>query len=172
MGFVEDLVDSILGTDSKEGSQEAASQMSGIANALWGQTDPMRRGMISNWENMFSGDGVDVSQSPMFGAGKHNISSQYNIARDNIKESMPAGGSLLDAIGKSYTSEAGDMAGMMGSIGQDEYNKAYGMATGAPQQAMAGLGAAGGLNAQNYSSKLGKTGDLGMGAGYYMGGKD
>ena len=38
MGFVEDLGDAILGTDSKEGAQQAANQMSGIANKIWAQT--------------------------------------------------------------------------------------------------------------------------------------
>ena len=178
MGFVEDLGDAILKTDERQATSGAANAMSNIALGLAQQTDPLRKGMISNWENMLSGD-YDVTQSPMYGpvmdATKYNLGTQFNRARDNIMGSLPKGGGLQKAIADSYLQEAGQMtnltADLTKNIWQDEYSKAYGMASGAPQQAISGLGGSGALSSQIYGSKLGKGGDLGAGAGYYLGSK-
>ena len=170
MGFIEDLGDSILKTDEREATSNAANAMSGIAAGLFNQTNPLRKGMISNWEDMLSGD-YDMSQSPLYGAGKYNLGTQFNTARDNIMGALPAGGGLQKAIADTYTQEAGGLANIAGNSFQNEYDKAYGLAAGAPQTAISGLGGSGALSAQNYGSKLGKTGDLGQGLGYYLGGK-
>ena len=94
--------------------------------------------MIEQFGDFMEGD-FDPSSTPMYGAGKYALESQYGVAKENIMENLPQGGVLLDALANAEISKAGDMATMMGGISQDVYNKAYGMATGAPQTAVAGL---------------------------------
>ena len=122
---------------------------------------------------VYTGNPYDVSQNPMFAAGKKSASDAYQSAKDSILASLPAGGSLLDALSQARIGEANTMTGLASNLAQDIYNKAYGLATGVPQQSMAGLG-----NAANaYSNAIGPgvtqqannnnlLGSLGQGIGW------
>jgi len=156
-----------FGSKTENPSGDAAA---GIANQLMSETSPLRQNMISNWSDMLGGN-YDMSQSPLYGQAKYNIGSQFDTARNNIMSALPSGGGLQKAIADTYTQEAGSMANAMGNAWQDEYNKAYGMASGAPQMAISGLGIGAGATAAQNSAKMGKTGDVGQGLGYFLGGK-
>ena len=156
--------------DEPQSSEEAAK----IAKKMFRQTNPLRKDMIGNFEN-FLGGGYDVSQNPVWGAGRDVIENQYDVARENAIGNIPAGGALTDQLSNLDSDRASAMGQLGGNVAQDEYNKAYGMASGAPGQAMGTLSQIGGqqamANAQQTSGKYGALGDLGMGAGMYLGSK-
>jgi len=77
---------------------------------------------------------------------KDGIESQYGQAKENIISNLPEGGSMADALTKvemGRAEQAGQLPAMISkSILDDMFQKAYGTATIAPQQSMAGLGSA------------------------------
>ena len=113
--------------------------------------------------------GFDPTGTPMYGAGKQALETQYGTAKENIMSNLPKGGALLSSLAGADISKAGDLATMTGGISQDVYNKAYGMATGAPGQAMQGLGGAAsamsGLAGIEQDGKRGAMGEVGVGLG-------
>jgi hypothetical protein len=88
---------------------------------------------------------------------------------------IPKGGQLTDQMSNVETARAGSLGQLGSGVAQDEYNKLYGMATGASGQAMGTLANIGGqqamANAQQTAGKYGALGDLGMGAGMFLGSK-
>ena len=154
--------------DEPKSSKEAAK----IAKKLYQQTNPLRNTMIGNYENFVDG-GYDVSQNPVWGAGRNVVEDQYNVARENVIGNVPAGGALTDQLAGVEEARAASLGQLGANVSQDEYNKAYGMATGAPAQAMGTLANVGGqqamANAQQTAGKYGALGDLGQGAGMYLG---
>jgi hypothetical protein len=164
-----------MGDGGKEADTPKASKTaSKIAKAYYKDTDPMRQTMIGNFENFLDG-GYDVAQNPVWGAGRGVIEDQYDVARENVIGNMPKGGALTDQLAGVEESRASALGQLGGNVAQDEYNKLYGMSTGAPGQAMGPLAQVGGqqamANAQQQSGKFGALGDMGMGAGYVLGSK-
>ena len=117
----------------------------------------------------------DVTRNPVWGAGRNVIENQYDVARQNTLSNMPKGGALVDTMSDVDQGRAQALGGLASQVSQDEYNKAYGMATGAPGQAMSTMSSLAGseamANAQQSAGKMGALGDLGLGAGTYFGSK-
>jgi len=162
------------GGGSADQTSAASNAMAQIAGDLYKTTDPLRKNMVGGFEDFMEG-GFDPTGTPMYGAGKQALETQYGTAKESIMSNLPKGGALLNALAGADISKAGDMATMSGNISQDVYNKAYGMATGAPQTAISGYGGAAnamsGLAGQESAGKMGALGDIGLGGGMLLAGK-
>lgn len=111
----------------------------------------------------------DVTRNPVWRAGRNTIEDQYGVARENVLANIPKGGALTDALTNTEIGRADMLTNLTGNVSQDEYNKLYGMATGAPQTSIGGLSSLAGsqamANAQTQAGKYGATGDFGQGLG-------
>jgi hypothetical protein len=158
------------GGDNKKWDKAAAN----IAQDIYAGTSPNRKRLLSNQENFLEGD-YDISQNPVWGAGRGVIEDQYSVAEENVIGATPRGGALTDQITNLESNRADALGGLAAQVSQDEYNKTYGAAFGAPQQSMSTLTALSGqnamANAQESAGKMGAMGDLGLGAGMYFGNK-
>lgn len=114
----------------------------------------------------------DVTRNPVWGAGRNVIENQYDVAKQNTLSNIPRGGALVDTLADVDKGRAQALGGLAGQISQDEYNKVYGMATGAPGQAMNTMSNLAGQQAmaasQEQAGKAGAFGDLGLGAGMVL----
>ena len=130
-----------------------------------GLPDPDAEGTGSADQGM----AYDVTRNPVWGASRGILEDQYDIARQNTIGGMPAGGQMHDTLADIEGGRAQSLGNMAASISQDEYNKLFGMATGAPAQAMSTMSSLAGqqamLNAQNQAAKYGGMGDLAQAAG-------
>ena len=164
-----------MGDGGKEADTPKQSKVAAkIAKDYYQSTDPLRESLLGNYQN-FLGGGYDVAQNPVWGAGRNVIENQYDVARENVLSNIPKGGQLTDQLAGVEEARAGSLGNLGGAVAQDEDNKLYGMATGAPGQAMGTLANIGGqqamANAQQTAGKYGALGDLGMGGGYILGSK-
>jgi len=129
--------------------------------------------MIDRSQSFLSG-GLDVTQSPMYGALKSGIEGQFGTARNNILSSLPQGGALLEALAGLEGQKAGAMATGIGGLASDELNRAYGLGTGGAQAGLTGLGGAASLQQQMLLGQLqqrsGLMSGLGAGIGGLLGG--
>lgn len=184
------------------GASPYESMLAQIAQDTYSQTDPLRQGFLQQMSSLLSG-GFDPQKTamyqPMYNAARSGPEAQYNVARENVLAGTPRGGGQIQGLANvesARASEVGSIPGMLSNqIFEDMMQKAYGTAFGAPQQSMAGLGAAAGTfgnrmsmaqqaaSAQNSAlfSGLGTMGGLalggpggalaGKGAGKSLGGK-
>lgn len=147
----------------------SANDLSGMAKALFAETDPLRRGLIGRSEQ-FLGGGLDVTQSPMYGALKQGAEDQYARARRNILAATPGGGALTSALTDLEKAKAGTMTAGTGELANQELARAMSLATGAPLTAsFGGLGTAGSIQAQAAQAEAAQNaaakGAMGQGAG-------
>ena len=114
----------------------------------------------------------DVTRNPVYRAGRQTLEDQYDVGRQNILAQTPAGGALIDSLAQMEQGRSQSLGGLSAQVAQDEYNKLYGMATGAPGQAMSTMSNLAGqqamANAQEQAGKAGAMGDLGLGAGMLL----
>src|SRR3990167_7833828 len=75
----------------------SADLLARLSQDYYNQTQPLRTSMIDRSQSFLSG-GLDVTQSPMYGALKSGIEGQFGTARNNILSSLPQGGALLEAL--------------------------------------------------------------------------
>lgn len=157
------------------------SSLTEIALDLYRKTDPARAAIIQRGMNFLEG-GLDVTQSPLWGSGKNAAEVQYKLARDQILQNTPGGGRLLDTLSDTDTAKARTLTDLASTVGMDEYNKIYGLASGTPQQTISGLSSALGsstalqsaqmqANAVEDASKNQLYGGLGEGIGEAWGDK-
>lgn len=116
-----------------------------------------------------------VEASPLFAALKQTTEDQYSRARDNILGSVPQGGALTDSLVNLETSRARDMTANIGSLYQQELDRAMSFALGTPIQSMQGLGQAANVQSNmalaNAQQNAATKSALGAGAGAYFGAK-
>lgn len=165
-----------IGKGGVNTSNAGADALSQIAGSLYSQTDPNRR-LILDRQNQFLRGNLDVANTPMFGALKNATDQQFGRAQENILASTAGGGALTSALAGNEIAKANTLTQGIGNIAQDEYNKAFGFATGAPQQAMQGFGSAASAQAsqayaqgQDNAARMKKFGEAKQGAGRAMGG--
>ena len=126
----------------------AGNELAGVARQLFAETDPLRKGLISQSEDFLKGN-RDVYGTPAYGALKQGAESQYGRARQNILQNTPGGGALTSALAGNEYAKAGTLTQGAGALYGDELNRATSLATGAPLTgALGGLGTAGSIQAQ------------------------
>lgn len=78
--------------------------------------------------------------------GRRGLEAQYNTAMQQALGNTPRGGAMSDALNKLNLARAESVGGLPSQVAAplitDMLNKSYGAAFNAPQQAIAGLGAA------------------------------
>lgn len=121
---------------------EAGDVLSNLAVDLIRQTEPLRDSLIDRSQDFLSG-GFDPTKTPAFGARKLAAETQGQNARDAILANLPAGGALMDKLADVEIAKAGSLTGAASDIFDNEMNRAFSLATGAPLQT--GLGT---LNSQ------------------------
>ena len=111
----------------------------------------------------------DPTASPLWAPGKLAAEQAYGTARENILSSMPAGGGMTAAFGDLEKGRANQLTNLTGQIGADMWDKVFSFGTGQPQSALTGATNLAGIQAQQQTAenaaKMGKMGDIGMGAG-------
>ena len=161
-----------MGGGGENLSSPSSDLLAQISGDYYKQTQPLRTSLINRSQSFLSG-GLDVTQSPMYGALKSGIEGQYGIAKNNILSSLPQGGALIEALVNLEGQKAGSLAQGIGGLAGDELSRAYSMGTGAAGQAMQGLGGAGNIQAQLAMAKAqqqaGAMQGLGMGLGSILG---
>ena len=162
---------------STQSSNPAADALIQMSQEIYGQTAPLRAGIIDRGNAFLQGN-LDVTGTPMFQALRSGADQQYSRARENILANTPTGGALSDALAQNELAKARTLTQGAGGIAQDEYNKVYGLATGAPGAALSGLGSAGqaqaqqaAARAQERSAVINSKGQAWGGAGNAMGSK-
>ena len=170
------------GTGGNMATTGGPTSLAEMALDLYNKTGPARQSIIDRGTNFLEG-GLDVTQSPLWGSGKNAAETQYQNARDAMMANLPGGGALQSSLATGETDKARTLTDLASRIGMDEYSKIYGLASGAPQQSMAGMGVAGQTNAtlagqemyQNIQEDAQKNqlyGDLGAGIGEGWGDKE
>lgn len=119
----------------------------------------------------------DYTKSPAWAPGKMSSEIAYRQAQQNALANLPAGGVLDEAMMRTELDRARNLTNLGGQIGQDMWNKAFGVATQSPGQTMQGLGGAASAQAaanqaaaSEKGAKSGALGSLGTGVGYMLGG--
>jgi hypothetical protein len=118
-------------------TQKALVDALGMSTKLWKHTEGMR-GNISQQLTDFTAGDYDVTSNPMFAPGKAATEDIYARSRENIMETMPAGGTMETQLSGLEHARARGLTDTISGIQQDMYNKAYGAGYGTPQTSIAG----------------------------------
>ena len=159
-----------IGGGGGKGPEEPRSsrELAAIASQLFGETAPLRGELIGQSE-AFLGGGLDVTQTPQFGALKQATEQLFDVARQRALGGVAEGGALTQALTDIEAARAGALTGGIGELAQQQQAQALGLATGTTGQALAGLGQAGGIQAQiaqaQAAQQAGMKGGLGQLAG-------
>jgi hypothetical protein len=151
-------------SDAEDQAADTAAAAQEMAEQYWDATAGIRDPLIDRLAAFMDGN-LDVSQSPLYDASKAAMENQYKVAQENLLANLPGGGGLSDAMVGLEASRAMGLTDLIGRLMQDEYNKAYGLASGSPQQTFQGLQTAGqnlapviGSQAQTQSAQWGALG--------------
>lgn len=179
----------------KGGGSSTADYMAHLANYYHTQTAPVTNQLIGRAGDILGGRGRQkefadkyIYGSPIYRQAERQsmepvrttIEDQFGRAQENLIANMPSGGTLGGAL-SGMEMERGQVMGNMEAQNQarlnqlaqsmwsDEMQRAYGLGTMSPNQAMSGLGTAAAAqasaNAQQQGMKYGALGDVGQGAG-------
>jgi len=154
-----------------------------MSQQYFDETAPARTELIGRGTRFSKGD-LDYTQSPMYGPGKGAIEDQYEVARQNIIAETPSGGAMSSNMANLEQQRARGMSDLASRISQDDYNKIYGAAFGAPQTSIggtsgvssSGVGGAANIASADLAAQAGQSagksnmfGQFGQGAGTYFG---
>lgn len=149
-------------------SNSATRTQARLASQLVSESAPLRQALMRNYGNQFSGDSVDLSQSPVFSAGRDVLNQQFQNAEQNIIANTAEGGALLDRLSDNETQRAIAIGNLAAGVTETDLNRAIQLATGATSSAQSGFGSAAAAQAAqaqaNASEKAG-TGQA-IGAAY------
>lgn len=154
------------------GGGNAGDIQAQIAQQMFAQTDPLRRGLLAR-SGQFLNGGID--SSAQFGAFKSGAEPQYAAARNNIIANTAPGGQLTAALTQLEGNRAQGLSQARGAVEESELARAMTLATGTTGQALGTLGSAANTQAMVAQSEAdreaGMLGALGAGAGAYFGSK-
>jgi hypothetical protein len=123
--------------EHQEETHDALLEALGMSTKLWNHTEGMR-GNVSRQLTDFTAGDYDVTSNPMFAPGKAAVEDVYARSRENIMETMPAGGTMETQLSGLEHARARGLTDTISGIQQDMYNKAYGAGYGTPQTSIAG----------------------------------
>jgi len=110
-----------------------------MAKQLFGETQPSRESFYQTWENMMAGNLPGGAFPQMYQATRMPIESQYDVARQNVLEQIPAGGQLDEALANVELARSQGLQEVIANLYGDELTRMYGAAFGAPQLALQSL---------------------------------
>lgn len=128
--------------DLLRSSMEPSKILADITLDQYQGTTGIREGINERLTNLLSGD-YDPTQSALFAPSRRGIEDAFGTAQKNIMATQAEGGGLNESLAQSETGRARGIADIIAQIQQDEMNKAFSVATGAPGDATSGLGTAG-----------------------------
>lgn len=168
-----DPVTSTYGLSRASGDKGAPSAPSNdalgeLAKKLFMQTNPLRKNLI-NRSNQFLAGGMDVTQSPIYGALASATDAQYKRARDNVIGNTAPGGALTSALSNVESNRANMLAQGAGTIAGDETNRALTIATGGSAQGLNSLGQAGATQAGLANAQANRDSAMKQGLGQGLG---
>jgi hypothetical protein len=150
LGISRDQVD--RQTDIQEAAIEKQMQlidmMMGMTGDYWISAAPTRNAVLSRL-GKFMTSGMDPTTSVQYPYGKDVIETKYRQGKQSMISALPEGGAMYSALGDLERGKASSYLDLVRSIVNDEYNKAYGVATGAGNYGLLGNaipGLASGLN--------------------------
>jgi hypothetical protein len=170
-------LDNLFGQKDKSAVSKGANAQAAIAKDLYNSTGSIRNPLIERYGDLVQGN-LDPTANPIYNPAftqmKRANEEQYGIARQNILDTLPQGGVLQNQLGNLEMQRAQGMETGLNDLVQriigDEYGKAYGMATGAPQQAgqmlqgaQSGYNTQGMMGAQQGAANMALLADIGMG---------
>lgn len=105
--------------------QQSGGEYAGLAAA----PKPYQAGMqafnnLAGRSNRFLAGGLDVTQSPMYGAMKQGVEQEYGAARDLLLSQVPRGGAQTAGLVDLAGQRAGMMTGIRGDLAQQELARA------------------------------------------------
>jgi hypothetical protein len=156
--------------------------LANLIQQAYQETVPLRTEITRQLTDFAHSSEMPGYYSPVYEAGKQAIETQYQIARENLISQLPKSGALTAALADLEASRAATLGGLRAQIAQDLANKAFGYATGVPGQAISGYGTLAGTygsrqaaamaaQAQQAAATRSMLGQLGMAAGWILGGK-
>jgi hypothetical protein len=178
MSFVGDAIASItnpiLGKPSADQTSAAtntslslsAQQLAAMQKALgmsqdyYNTTAPLRSNLINRYSSFLQGDNDPVA-SALYAPLKNNAEQQFETAERSLMSKLPSGGALQEGISDLYAQKADTLSSLMGTLIQNEYNKAYSMAQGSPATA-GSLLQAGGSGQNNLLQQLSMMQNTGL----------
>jgi len=151
-----------MSSGSEDSANAAAKKAARLATEYYNETAAVRNPLISRLAEFMQGN-FDPTASPQYASNKLGIEQNYNTAIDNLLAMLPEGGGLADGLAGIEMGRSGSLVDTIARIVQDEYNKAYGIASGSPQQTFSGFDSAANL----YNPVLGgqasdKSGQYGL----------
>lgn len=149
MGFIGDIIGDTIGQvtrpilgkpdqDLQEATQEATlnatTAQNALASKLINELAPVRNQIIQRSTDFMKGN-FDPTASAMFAPMKASTEQQFSTAENNLMERMPQGGALFQGLANIQGQKAQSLSDLIAKIVADEYQKAYGLGSGAPQVA-------------------------------------
>ena len=92
------------------------------------------------------------------GVKQRALEDQYGVAQESILSTLPEGGVLEESLANLETERAQGLGDLAAQIALDEYNKAYGVATGSPQTSMSGYTSAADQSTDLYGAETAEQG--------------
>jgi hypothetical protein len=155
-----------MGGGSRKKQPKAYDVQSQLAQQLFAETDPLRRGMIGRSDAFLSGE--DVMDSPQFANLKVQTGRSFNQAKDNAIARFAPGGALIDAITGLESDRASTLSAGAAGLQEDELGRAMSLGTGLAGASLGALGQAGNTqammaqaNAQVKAAEKGAIGEIG-----------
>ena len=155
------LFDFLGGGDS--GSDKWSKKSYKLAKKQLEYARPIQGQVYGSLQDFLTG-GMDPTANPVFQAGKQNIESNYQTALDALLSRMPSGGALYSSMGDLEGMRARNLSDLMANVYMDDWNKAYGIATGVPQQSLAMMGNLG-MGAQQAAAQRSAGASQALGGG-------
>ena len=156
------------------GNNSAEKVQQRMAEELFADTDPLRKGLIDRSENILENPN-DIFGQPGFAAVKDITESQFGRARENTIANTPAGGGLTQALGDLERARASDLVAGTARLNDVEIARAQQLATGTTGQSLAALGSSGAIQAQKEQAEAAQKAAvaeaIGSGAGAAAGSK-
>lgn len=133
-----------FGGGDEDDASAAARKAAELAEKWWNQSAAVRDPVVNRLAD-FMNNGMDPTQSAMYAPNKLGVEQNYQSAMDNMLANLPQGGAMGDNLTSLEMGKAGSIIDLISKIVQDEYNKAYGIASGSPQQTFGGFDSAANL---------------------------
>lgn len=128
-----------------EKQAELIDMLMGMSNEQWTGTRPVRNAVYNRLDN-FMKSGMDPTTSVLYPYGKDTIEKKYVQGKNEMLSTLPEGGAMYSALGDLERDKASSYLDLVQKIVGDEYNKAYGVATGTNPYAGSLASLANGLN--------------------------
>jgi hypothetical protein len=136
----DDPVSNLMRPDDPPGASPLEAELARYYRRNIRKTDPIRNRLYSR-SNRFLKGGMDVTGTPAYNAVRAMANQQSDQAKDNILETMPNGGVLLDKLADVDIDKARTLTSASSDIYNSELDRAMFLGTGPGHQAsLQGIG--------------------------------